>query len=463
MIIALKSNKFFIHKSLKLEKFVFDKMQSKKLCCYYKVSQVFGDSKPILGCIERFFTEIVESKSFAELEFDTVKRILSSSQLFITSELEVLNAAEAWVKHDVEARSGKAFELLQAVRLPLLSTSVLDCLLCGSSFFAKDAESVSYIEEILDRKTTKCTAGSVVEHRYCTHENFSLFVFTLDNSLNYTLNPNLNGEKGYSLTTLPPFECEERGFIYAAYCRGEVFVISDILDDKKVASIEKYSCQNKKWSKVAELYDDRKEYMFCVFMNELYFVGGRAKEGLKVPEHLEEIENYMVPTLVFNPVECKWREVARLNAPRESVSCCVFEGRVVASGGTANYNILTINEVYDHASDTWISMPEMLEERIEHNIHAIRNKLFLIGGQCKKCEVFDSCSNRFTYLKQPAKLFDAADCEFASASIANKIVFVGHQSIEEEFFDVERNEWVGPTCKLDGNIFEYSCIKVPLF
>ena len=135
----------------------------------------------------------MESNSFAELEFDTVKRILSSSQLFITSELEVLNAAEAWVKHDVEARSGKAFELLQTVRLPLLSTSVLGYLLCGSSVFAEDAESVSYIEEILDRKTTKCTAGSIVEHRYCAQEYFSLFVVTQDNSIKYTLNPKFNG------------------------------------------------------------------------------------------------------------------------------------------------------------------------------------------------------------------------------------------------------------------------------
>ena len=188
-----------------------------------------------------------------------------------------------------------------------------------------------------------------------------------------------------------------------------MFVISVNCDDKKVASIEKYSCQNKTWSQVAELYDGRECYMFCAFMNELYFVGGRAKEkllGLKVPECLKGLEEYMVPTLVFNPVKCKWREVARLNAPREAVSCCVFEGRVVASGGWTNFVPVPTNEVYDHASDTWTFMPEMLEARVDHNLHAIRNKLFAIAGNCKTCEVFDSRSNRFTYLKQPTKLFD---------------------------------------------------------
>ena len=56
----------------------------------------------------------------------------------------------------------------------------LGSVLSRSSFFCEDADSVSFIKEILDKKKLKDTFSSNVEHRYCAHEKFSLLVFTKD-------------------------------------------------------------------------------------------------------------------------------------------------------------------------------------------------------------------------------------------------------------------------------------------
>ena len=465
MIIVLKASKLFIVEGFMQEiyKLMQEKPQLRKLCCYYEVSTIFGNPELIFNCIERFFTEVVESTGFAELRYELVKRILSSQQLFLTSELEVLNSADTWVKHDIKSRSTNALELLRTVRLPLLSVHVLKSILCGGSFFSEDAESVSFIKETLDEKKTKDTASSNVSHRYCTQENFSLVVFTRDNSNKYTISRNSDGKKGYSVATLPPFVSEERCWLNTAvYCRGEVFVLGgETEDDDAVMDIEKYSSSNKKWSHAGTMSEKRFDFSTCAFMNEIVLAGGRAVQNNF--ENLQNFNPYLLPTLVFNPVDCQWREVAGLNEPRECCSCCVFQGKVVVSGGWINLRNLKSVESYDHASDAWTFMPDMLEDRVGHTSAAVRNKLFLIGGNCDMCEVFDSHSNLFTLLKSPAKLFDQTNTEIATASIANKIVFIGEQSIVGECFDVEKDKWVGDSCELDGDIMELSCVKVPQF
>ena len=461
IVVFLKTSNMFTPEVSKLEfyKFMQEKLQLKDFCMYYELLTVFGSSKhciEVFSVIERFFTQIVESTTFVELRYELVKRILSSPHLFLTSELEVLNAADTWVKHDIKARSMNALELLRTVRLSLLSVNVLKSILCGSSYFTEDAESVSFIKKILDKKKLKDTANSNVQHRYCTQEKFSLVVFTIDESSNYTMSRNADDKTEFNITNLPPFESNDRICYRAVYCRGEVYVLGgETDDDEAVMSIEKYSSLTKTWSQVGAMYNERFDFETCAFMNEIFLVGGTKTNNIRKLD----FDSYLLPTLVFNPVDCKWKEVAGLNEPRENFSCCVFEGKIVVTGGSITLVDLLSVESYDHASDAWTFMPNMLEVRNGHTSIAIRNKLFLIGGDCKTCEVFDSHSNRFTYLKSPAKLFDSRDEKFAAASIANKIVFVGEKSIVEEYFDVEKNEWVGDSCELDGQ--EITCVKVP--
>ena len=69
---------------------------SHQLTKTYKLPSLF---KSTFSYIERYFTAVVQDGSFLELEHSLVSKILSSSELFITSELEVYNAADSWVGH----------------------------------------------------------------------------------------------------------------------------------------------------------------------------------------------------------------------------------------------------------------------------------------------------------------------------------------------------------------------------
>ena len=126
----IKSNKIILNEDmeLKLSNFLGNKLNIKKVLCCYKLAKFFSISsfcKPTFNYIERWFTSVVETESFLELEFSDLLKILKSSGLLITSELEVYDAAEKWLEGDITERKKFAIDLLLVVRLPLLSDLTL--------------------------------------------------------------------------------------------------------------------------------------------------------------------------------------------------------------------------------------------------------------------------------------------------------------------------------------------------
>ena len=72
--------------------------------------------------------------------------------------------------------------------------------------------------------------------------------------------------------------------------------------------------------------------------------------------------------LQFDTKQNTWKEVARMNHIRLNAACTVFEGRIVVSGGLKrNVGELKTVEVYDHSSDKWSDMPQMINGRHNHS------------------------------------------------------------------------------------------------
>ena len=72
----------------------------------YQLTNLFNVShlgKASFIYIERFFTMLVETRHFLELDYTAISKILASSELTITSELEVYKAADLWLSHACDA------------------------------------------------------------------------------------------------------------------------------------------------------------------------------------------------------------------------------------------------------------------------------------------------------------------------------------------------------------------------
>ena len=215
--------------------------------------------------------------------------------------------------------------------------------------------------------------------------------------------------------------------------------------------VEKYSPDTNTWKFIAQMYDDCERYCTCSFIDDVYFIG----------EHFNK-EN--TSCVAFSTTNKKWREIAEMKVAKRFVSCVVFEGRIVVSGGL-NDNNGTLNtvEAYDHIDNSWTNMPSMIKRRSSHNSVAIKNKLFLVGGfLSSSIEVFDSHCNKFALFKNVPEGFSTYLSYISNvASVGNKVVFFSIIKKCILFYDIENNEWSEIHCKAISNINYFSLSKVP--
>ena len=106
----------------------------------------------VLKHIQRWFCLLAENKQLLNLSFNSIKNVLSNSGLKLSSEIEVYNAAERWIKHDPNERIKFAVKLIKLVRLPLLSSAGLNLLLKTENSFTKCPESKEYLKRVIEIK-----------------------------------------------------------------------------------------------------------------------------------------------------------------------------------------------------------------------------------------------------------------------------------------------------------------------
>ena len=212
-------------------------------------------------------------------------------------------------------------------------------------------------------------------------------------------------------------------------------------------SVEKYSTKTNTWETITKMFDDRKAFCACSFMDSVYVIGGYYTRGNSC--------------IKFNTNNRQWNEVARLNEARSRTSCTVFEGRIVVSGGYRTRTLNTV-EAFNHIANSWSYMPNMIEARYHHKSVAIKNKLFVVGGLCKTCEVFDSTCNKFVLLKPlPAAFQTYLILPAEVISIGRKLVV--HDSIQPKdvlFYDVENDEWTKVSFDVKTSLSWFDCVKV---
>ena len=100
-------NKLFLNENVqsKLCKLVEKSLNYQNVLTYLQFTKAFNllsVYKRTLSYIESSFTMVLETKNFLELDINQVSKILTSSELVITSEVEVFLAADKWVNHNFE-------------------------------------------------------------------------------------------------------------------------------------------------------------------------------------------------------------------------------------------------------------------------------------------------------------------------------------------------------------------------
>ena len=197
LVTSIKFNKFLLNetKDEKLNETMSSKTDIKNCLVTHCTSSIFKllrSSKTSMSLIERCFPVISDSDNFLELDFIYIYKLLSSSGLNIDSELQVFNAADSWLSHDITERSKYAKDLLSKVRLPLLSIPALKNVLERVSSKYNDCSYI--IEPVLNKKQQLNTTTCDITTRYCNQTNFNILVFGGHNIKSFKL---LNDVKSF--------------------------------------------------------------------------------------------------------------------------------------------------------------------------------------------------------------------------------------------------------------------------
>ena len=438
------------------------KLQSSNIAFSYQLANVFNLTslyKETFSYIERCFSIFVENKNFLDLSFFLVSKILASSELFITSELEVLDAANKWLSYNFVSRKMFGKNLLLKVRLHFLSHHTFEYSKNSFSSFCEIDECNVILKEAFkaNGKVVINSCSINCKRRYCNQTMFNILVCGGRKSGKIRDVKQVNVSNiGHANDLSSMNECRQ---IFELVCsKGEVYAFGGSLarstwqEAEDILPIEKYSPATDTWVIVGTMYDDRERFCACAFMDKIFIIGGFHSIGGK---------HGMVDSscLEFDAKEFKFKELSRMLRRRDRAACVVFEDKVVVSGGEYYDQGMCYVESYDIFQDTWTEMPDMTQARFLHSLVVVKDKLFAIGGYFKinSCEMFDNSSKAFVLLSTPWIFV-----ENRALSIGSKFYVIPHTfDCSVYSYDVTEDKWTEEFCEALKDVKDFSCVKSP--
>ena len=351
-----------------------------------------------------WFTSVVDAPDFMHLEFTSLKKILSYSELNVTSEVEVFKAAITWISFSYTERNGYAKEMFLKIRLPLLNYHYIKNL-CYKILLCKNLKLVCLdtldemfknIENFYPKKNSTLYSG-----RHCSRSLFNILIYgrnleiggdfvELTSYTNNKVEKSIKKVKGFYL--LENF-LDSYLKVNSVLVKGNIFVFSrETKEETHSMSVYKYPLSGGRWEKVAHMYDRRRCYSACAIIDKVYVIGGVGSETMR-------------SCVEFDTAGNKWKEVAGMKEARSRAATALLGEMIVVSGGWGQfgYEGLRTVEMYDYARDTWSDMPKMVHGRMCHSLFSIKDKLFAVGD-LKSVEMFDACCNRFVVVRSTPSL-----------------------------------------------------------
>ena len=167
-----------------------------------------------------------------------------------------------------------------------------------------------------------------------------------------------------------------RGFHSASVVNGKIYVIGGGAKNLVLLpTVEEYNLATDTWTKKADIPTARGFHSTSVVNGKIYAIGGK-KGPVDFVSLVEE----------YNPVTDTWTKKADMPTAREGLSTITINEKIYAIGGGGTgpkgkfFDILSVVEEYNPATDTWTKKADMPTARIGLSVTAVNGKIYAIGG-----------------------------------------------------------------------------------
>lgn len=332
------------------------------------------------------FQDVMEGEEFLHLPMAQLIEILSSDELNVISEEQVYNACMRWVRCNLADRKDRLHEVLQHVRLPLVSARFLVGVVSA---------------DLLIKNNDSCRD-------------------LVDEAKNYLLLPEQRLlMQGPRTRPRQPAKRGEVLFAVGGWCSGDA-----------INSVERFDPHQNEWHMVASMNKRRCGVGVAVSDDLLYAVGGHDGSS-----YLNSVERY-------DPKTNQWSsDVSPTSTCRTSVGVAVLEGLMYAVGGQDGVSCLNIVEKYDSSANQWSRIAPMSTRRLGVAVAVLDGYLYAIGGSdgtspLNTVEKYDPKTNQWI----PIRAMGTKRKHLGAAVYQGCIYVVGGRDDATELSSAERYE-----------------------
>ncbi|XP_069963163.1 kelch-like protein 10 isoform X1 [Bactrocera oleae] len=166
---------------------------------------------------------------------------------------------------------------------------------------------------------------------------------------------------------IAPMHCR-RCYVSVAELNGLIYAIGGYDGHNRLNTVERYNPKTNQWTVITPMNMQRSDASACTLKGKIYATG-----GFNGQECLDSAEYY-------DPGNNIWTRIPNMNHRRSGVSCVAFRGQLYVIGGFNGTARLSTGERYDPDTQTWSFIREMNHSRSNFGLEIIDDMIFAIGG-----------------------------------------------------------------------------------
>lgn len=403
--------------------------------------------------IYEHFSHIVQnSDEFLQLKPYELEELIRSNEIEVANEQVVYNCVIKWINGDKKEREKYLANILQHVRLPLLSPQFLTDVCDKEIMIKKSFECRDMLDDAKKFYLRPDCHAEMNDSRYKirTGKNENLVML---GGFGFHQKPLDIVEKYCPRTNtwsqLPSLS-KKRRYAASAAIGKFLYIIGGYDTKTRLKSVERLdlSEENPQWQSVSSLLFRRALPAICVHDNKIYVCGGfdGTTRHLTMEYYDQSID--------------KWNLLESTSVGREGAGLVALGDSLYCIGGYDGINLLKSVERYDLNTSSWSSISSMITPRSGAGCAALNYRIFVCGGfdgqiHLPTVETYSTITGQWTTICQ----LTISRCYCSATLLQGKIVVVGGYdgqtllgSLEE--YDEVKDKWTTktnmPTARCDA-------------
>lgn len=332
------------------------------------------------------FDEIVTTLDFLSLGIQEMKELIQSDDLWTSCEDKVCEAVLSWLNHDKSNRLSDFPDLLEFVRLPLLSPEYFSQFLDANQFLFQDTRYQKFIVEVT--KFHILGDRSCVNHRMKQRKHFrytDCFIFLTTNGQCKAVKIDDLIDMKY-VKGISQFPLSHGKHFAACSFSDSIYVLggTNMMRGSNKANFVMYDRERDKWLDKPSLSRNRAEHAMVCVNKKLYVFGG-----------VDFVSDFIAVVEAFDIVRSCWQEVGNLQVEVRRMSAAALNNKVYIFGGKQKHlEKLTTIQCFDTVTNQCTVVGNLPEPVCYTGAIAVNGNIFLItrSGSVIKCTVRDGLS-----------------------------------------------------------------------